>query len=462
MFTLDEMIARQRRTRDARAALYNEHGEELNALRAKDTLTDDETTRAEVLKTKRAELAAEVSEADKRIDELEAEKRADDAISRMQAETHAVEGQPTVTYRAEVKSEPNPVYRRDNARQVSYFRDMWDARQGDRGAIERLAQSQERAATTVAGSGGEFAPPAWLVEDFVEYARADRVVADVIGSEPLEAGISSINLPKISTGSGTAVQQTQNTTITESGISTTSVSSGISTITGKQKISIQELRQTGIAMDAVILADLASSYAASLDVQVINGSNANGQLRGLVTAGTTVTYTTTQPAVVSSTVANSFYSKGLGALSAMASTRKRPGTHWFMTPTRWYWVLSALDSSNRPIVASAGAGYNQAAVTAGEPVAEGYGGVFLGLPVWIDGNIPSNLGAGTNQDVVLLTRTSDLRFWESPLELASFDATHADDNAVLFRALGFAAFIPDRHQASVQVISGTGLVAPTF
>ena len=45
---------------------------------------------------------------------------------------------------------------------------------------------------------------------------------------------------------------------------------------------------------------------------------------------------------------------------------------------------------------------------------------------------------------------------------ASFDATYAASNSILYRVLGFAAFIPDRFQASVQVISGTGLVAPSF
>lgn len=462
--TLEELIARARRNRDTRAALYNEHGEELAALRTKETLTDAEKARAEELKAKRAEIAADVAEIDKRVDELEAEKRSDDAMSRLQAEVTIDPAAAVVSpaSRATVTSEANPVYRRDTARQVSYFRDMWDARQGVQAASDRIARSQERAVTTGAGNGGEFAPPAWILEDFAEFARADRIVADVIGSEPLEPGISSINLPKITAGAKTAVQQTQNTTITESTVTSTSVSSGISTITGKQKISLQELRQSGIAIDRVILEDLAADYAAQLDALVVGGSGTAGQLRGLITAGTAVAYTTTIPSVVSATAANSFYSKGLGAMSAAAQGRKRPLSHWFMTPTRWYWVLAALDSQNRPLVVPMGPGTNQAAVTEGAPVAEGFGGYFLGLPVWIDGNIPANAGVATNQDVVIGARTADLRLYESPLELASFDATHADENAVLYRVLGFSAFIPDRHQSSVQVIGGTGLVQPTF
>ena len=132
-----------------------------------------------------------------------------------------------------------------------------------------------------------------------------------------------------------------------------------------------------------------------------------------------------------------------------------------MHPRRWAWVLGALDSSNRPLVVPTGAGSNQAAAS-GALVAQGYAGEMLGTSVYVDPNIPTNRGTGTNQDVVFVLRRGDLQLWESSVETASFDATYADQNSILYRVLGFAAFIPHRHQASVQVIDGTGLVAPTF
>lgn len=463
--TLAQMIESVRAQIAAKLAEREQHTKKIESIRSgladdSATLSEDQLRIVKEADEARGVIDAAVTELRSREADLVREQSADDAAAALSREVGSVHPQPAIA-RAAVTSEANPVYRKDDSK-VSFFRDMWDARQGDRSASDRLSKSQERAWTSTTGSGGEFAPPAWIIEDFAELARADRVVADVLGASELPAGVSSINLPKITVGAGTGVQQTQSTTVTESGVTTTSVSSGITTIAGKQKVSIQELRQSAINIDQVILADLAASYAAQLDAQVINGSGANGQLRGLVTAGTTVTYTSTGPKVVSTTSADSFYAAGLKALSAMATGRKRPGTEWFMAPRRWYWILSALDTTNRPIVAASGPGLNQAAITAGEPVAEGYGGVFLGLPVYVDGNIPTDLGASTNQDVVFLTRRSDLRLWETPLELTSFDATHADDAAVLFRALGFSAFIPDRHAASVQVVSGTGLVAPSF
>lgn len=132
-----------------------------------------------------------------------------------------------------------------------------------------------------------------------------------------------------------------------------------------------------------------------------------------------------------------------------------------MHPRRWAWTLAGLDGSNRPIVTAGNPSFNAIGV-GGAPVAEGYVGDLGGIPVFVDPNIPTNLGAGTNEDRVLVIRRSDLWLWESATETTSFDATLAAQNSILFRVLGFAAFIPHRHQASVQVIAGTGLVAPSF
>ena len=452
---IEDLIRRLREQMNARIAKYNELTESLNTVRAADAV---DAVREAELSDQRASVSAEIEALRDRVATLEDEQRADEAIARLQSESTPVGSQRSGV---QVDSEPNPVYRRDDV-EVSYFRDLFNATRGDDGARHRLTAAQEtRASTTAAGAGGEFAPPLWLIEDFVELARPGRITADLIGSETLPAGVSSINIPKISAGVSVGVTVTQNTTITETNVTTTSVSSGITEITGKQTVSLALLRQSGTPLDRIILADLAEAYAVMLNTQVISGSAANGQLRGLITAGTAVTFTTTQPAVVSATATNSFYMKVLAAQAALAGARYLPADAIVMHPRRWAWVLGALDSSNRPLVVPSGAGSNQVGVS-GALAAQGYAGEMLGLPVYVDPGIPTNLGTGTNQDVVFVLRKSDLQLWESAVETASFDATYADQNSILYRVLGFSAFIPHRHQASVQVIGGTGLVAPTF
>lgn len=450
---IEDLIRRLREQMNARIAKYNELTESLNGVRAAETV---DAVREAELSDQRASVSAEIEALRERVAKLEDEQRADEAIARLQSEQA-----PEVRSGVQVGHEPNPVYRRDDT-EHSYFRDLFNAGRGDDGARQRLAAAQEtRASTTAAGAGGEFAPPLWLIDDFVELARPGRITADLIGAETLPAGVASINIPKISAGTGVGVTVTQNTTITETNVTTTSVSSGITEITGKQTVSLALLRQSGTPLDRIILADLAEAYAVMLNTQVISGSAANGQLRGLITAGTAVTFTSSAPAVVSATAANSFYMKVLQAQSAVASGRYLPADTIVMHPRRWAWVLGALDTSNRPLVVPSGAGSNQVGVT-GAPAAVGLAGEMLGLPVYVDPSIPTNLGVATNQDVVFVLRRTDLQLWESAVETASFDATYADQNSILYRVLGFSAFIPHRHQASVQVIGGTGLVAPTF
>ena len=283
--TIDALIRRLQEQMNARISSYNDLTEELNTVRGAETV---DAVREATLVEQRANATAEIDAMRARIEGLEGEARADEAIARLQSES-------TPSFpaaRAQV-SEPNPVYRRDDTEQ-SYFRDLFNATRGDDGARRRLTAAQEtRASTTTAGAGGEFAPPLWLIEDFVELARPGRITADLIGSETLPGGVSSINIPKISAGASVGVTVTQNTTITETNVTTTSVSSGITEITGKQTVSLALLRQSGTPLDRIILADLAEAYAVMLNTQVISGSAANGQLRGLITAGTAVTFTTT-------------------------------------------------------------------------------------------------------------------------------------------------------------------------
>jgi len=457
MPTITEIVARKRDELAAKVRSHNEIVEELNVLRGQDA--PDETLVAEKVARKEA-VYAEIDALRAEVAKFEVEERVDAEVARLQG-TVSEERAPKVEERVQVLSEANPVYRKGDS-QTSYFRDIFDAGRGSRDAGDRLARSQEsRSATTVAGAGGQFAPPLWLVEDFVAIARAGRVTADLGNVAQLPGGVASVNVPKVTGNSVPGVTETQNTSITQSNFTTTSVSSGIATISARQTVSLELLTQSGVPIDQVILSDLAAGYAVTLDQQVINGSGTAGQLRGLITAGTTVTYTSSAPAVVSTTAANNFYTKILAAASTMHGARFLAPQAIVMHPRRWAWTLAGLDGQSRPIVTPGAATFN-AIGQGGAPVAQGYVGDLAGIPVFVDPNIPTNRGVGTNQDVVFVLRTDDLWLWESETESASFDATLAAQNSVLFRVLGFAAYIPDRHQASVQVIDGTGLTAPTL
>ena len=92
-------------------------------------------------------------------------------------------------------------------------------------------------------------------------------------------------------------------------------------------------------------------------------------------------------------------------------------------------------------------------------------GTLHGLPVVTDANIPTGLGAGTNEDRIIVARAEDLLLWEegdgAPSRLR-FEETTGGSLTVKLVVYGYSAFTGGRYPSALSVISGTGLVTPTF
>ena len=447
--------------RERRAA----HQESLKALlataeaRNDGTMTDDEATKFD-------SLVAEIRTADERIVALDAVEAGEAAASEVRKEIGATETRST----APATVTDPPVYARGNITR-SYFRDLSAATlQGSGEARERLIRNGKMVAdetralgntSGVGGSGGEFAPPLWLINEFIALARPGRVFANLVNNKVLPEGVSTINLPRILTGSTTAIQSTQNSTLSQTDLTTGAVSASITTIGGKQVVSQQLLDQSAIPFDEVIMADLAADYARQLDVQFILGTGAAGQLRGVVSGagvGSTV-YTQVTPAVAG---AGGLYATIAKAISVVSTSRFLPPTAIVMHPRRWGAIAASFDTQNRPLLPMSGAAVNAVGSQDGAPREQGLVGVMQGLPVYADSSIPINLGAGTNEDRIFVLRVEDLFLYEGALRMESFNAPYADTAGVLFRALAYSSAIPDRYGASTNIISGTGLVTPAF
>jgi len=234
----------------------------------------------------------------------------------------------------------------------SFFKDLIHARSGDANAADRLRRNnaenglETRAlgnTNATGGSGGEFAPPGFLVDEYVKLARPGRVVADRFRHEMLPPGVSSINVPRVATGTTVAVQSTQNTALAQTDVTTASLSSGIVTHGGKQVVSRQLLDQSAVPFDRVILEDLAASHAQALGTDVITGSGTGGQLRGYLTpASTSVnTWTTTSP------TAQAFYGRLAQLQGTINGSRFKAPDTVVMHPRRWAYFASYTDASGR-------------------------------------------------------------------------------------------------------------------
>ena len=419
-------------------------------------------------KTLRASKSDEIEALEERIAELEAQEKREEAAAAHRRET----GEAGTEAREQFKVKEPAVYAKGNV-QRSYFRDLAKANLGnDAEARERLNRhaaqmaDEQRAlgnTNTTGGSGGEFAPPTWLVSDYIKLARAGRVTADLFKKSEVPAGTSSINIPRIATGTTVAIQSTQNTALSQTDLTTASVSTGFTTVGGKQVVSQQLLDQSALNFDDVILQDLAAAYAQQIGSQVIvgagTGANNNSVINGLANASVLAA---NQATLAASPTAATFYSKANGMLASFVTNRYANPTHWIMHPRRWYWLMAQVDSQGRPLVVPSAVAQNPIAADNPGPDVQGVAGNFLGLPVVIDPNLPVNLGAGTNQDEIFLVKADDLWLFESQPKAEVFREPYADSVGVLFRLYSYAGTILNRYNSSIATMNGAGLVTPTF
>lgn len=414
-----------------------------------------------------ADLDALQSEFDSAHDAAERSRK---ELERMEAVVEARESMPvrpveeTESPRVEVVSN-EAVYRKDMP-QRSYFRDLYLSKvSGDSAASERLAQHSLHVATdardnnTTDTSGGEFVPPLWLVQDYVAKARAGRVTADLSSKFPLPAGTDSISVPAITTGTSVAAQATQNTAVSETDLVTATVTAPVRTYGGISDCSVQLVEQSPIAFDQVIFSDLAAAHSKAIDEGIISGSGSSGTHEGILNADTVnaVTYTATTP------TAAGLFPKLADAIQQINSKRFAAPNAIVMHPRRWGFLLASLDSSNRPLVVPNSSVPQNAIATFADVAAEAFAGTLMGLPVFLDANIPTTLGSGTNEDRIIVGKFDDAFLYEGAPKAEVFRETLSAELTVRFRLYNFSAYTAERYAGeNFSVISGTGLVAPTF
>ncbi len=448
---------------EERAAFATERDQVLTAPETeKRDLTGDEQ---KLFDEKRAAIVAkdgEIEEMRGRIASLEEDEKREQRANELAAQYGQTGEQRERASGVQVVSE-EPTYRKGGKN--SYFRDLVrDQLRGSRDATDRRvrngrevsAELEKRALSTTDGAGGEFVPPLWVLDEYIRLARPSRIVANRIRQMTLPGGTDSINLPKLATGTAVAEQATQNTAVQNTDATTSSVTAAVATIAGQQVVSLQLIEQSPINMDGVLLADLSADYAVKLDTFVIsnNASNKVGLLN--VSGANAVTYTDASP------TAGELYAKLADAIQQIHTGRYQPPDAIFMHPRRWAWLLSALDTAGRPLVTPVAGAPQNVLAAVGDINSEGFVGSMQGLPVFVDPNIPTNLGAGTNEDRILVVRTDDVILFEGTPRAEVFREPLAANLSVLLRFYNYAALHASRYPKSVSVISGTGLVTPTF
>ena len=456
---LTRLIAKQNEAEEARADLDSKRAAivQLADDEGRSDLNPDEDSEFQAHTASIRALDEDIKARAERITELsEEDKRSSDAaLAFRQAEM--------VSSRVKVNSEAR-TYEQGNGR--SYFADLAtstinqdiDARQRlERHAAEVRMDPEYRDLIRTDGNGGYFVPPLWL-SDYVELARAGRPTANLVTNLPLPPGTDSINVPKISTGTATAIQVGDGSAPQETDLADTSVACGVKTIAGQQDMSIQLFEQSPFNFDQIVMADLAADYATKVDVQVLSGSNANGQVKGIygVNAVNAVTWTDTTPTV------SELYSKLADGIQKIHTNRFQPPTVIVMHPRRWAWMLAAVDSQGRPLVVPNGQGPTNAIAAFGTVGSEQVVGSLQGLPVVTDPSIPITDGSGTNEDSIIVMRAQDCILYESSLRTRVLPEVLSGTMQVRVQVYGYLAFTAERQPKSLTILSGSGFATPSF
>jgi hypothetical protein len=155
------------------------------------------------------------------------------------------------------------------------------------------------------------------------------------------------------------------------------------------------------------------------------------------------------------------YPKLADAIQQIHTGRFMAADHIFMHPRRWAWFMAAVDTQQRPLAVPAANAPQNVIAAVGTVAAEGFVGSMHGLPVFVDPNIPTNLGGGT-EDRIIVTRAADTILYESLPRAEAFREPLAAQMSVLLRVYEYVALHSARYPKSISVISGTGLIAPTF
>jgi HK97 family phage major capsid protein len=450
---LAELLNRRTIADDALNALENGVAE-----RGESNLTPEETTRHAELRAQLAEIDAARPALEANIRDLEgraAARAAADTLARSIPTPAIVGGGRLDGIRNEART-----YRPDA--EHSFFVDLYarSVRQESPDQAERLARHMqefavERRDISVSALAG-MVPPQYLVDEFAPIARAGRPFLNSLNGGRLGPDGISFTVPRGTTGTAAAMTA-EGAAWNEQDMANTDLVSTANLVTAQQDLSRTLFMRGGAMVDQFIFPDLLESLALAGNVSAWNGNGTAPQHRGVLqVAGiNSVAYTDASPTVPE------LWPKMADAVQRVNSLRYAPATVFYMHPRRWGWITAAVDSTGRPLFDFTKTPPN---VVIGLGKAAEYGqivGTLMGLPVITDASIPTNLGAGTNEDVIVAAKATDIRFFETDVITFTFEQTVGPEK-VRLAAGQFQLFIPGRYPTAISTIGGTGLVTPAF
>lgn len=369
---------------------------------------------------------------------------------------------------ARVRSEPRTYTPEAQRQGVSFYRDVFnrqwnsDTKAADRldrhqreVALHELAGYEQRVGTT--GNYSGLVVPQYLTDMVAPLARALAPTVAICNRHDLPDNGNTIELSRITTGSSVGAQSTEGADSASSvDVDDTLLEVKVRTYDGMQDVSRQSLER-GTLVESIVTQDLGRAYWTKVDSDILNGAGTNGTHLGIRSTGSiqSVAYASATPAV------GELYPKLADLIQRVQSGAFMGVSHFIMAPRRWWWIASQL-SDKKPLVHIPGVATEQA----GNLGATDYAAVdrdILGVPVVLDGNIPTTLGTSTNEDVIIGVTADELHFWHDngPMFLRA-EQTLVDKLNVRFVLYSYSAFTAGRYPGAHGTVSSSGLATPSF
>jgi HK97 family phage major capsid protein len=482
--TIDELITTTERDKTVAEQRRSAAQSKFRALTSRATadgrknLTAAEETRADELAETISVAAAEVAALTNKLAGIRAaageEKIVDQQLNTRDPNAANVAAKPAYDRVARVGSEPHqyraptPGRHRDDD-EPSFLRDLYATqilrdpaaasrleRHGNEVVADNLTWTK-RAIGSGAVSG--FVPPQYLSELFAEYARAGRPLANLCTPMPLPPEGMTLNVPRITTSTTTAVQPAEGGAIGNQDPDDTLINVPVVTIGGYVDTSRQAIER-GTLVEELLFADLAADYNARLDSQLISGSGSAGQHMGVLTVAATnaIAYADASPTIPE------LWPKLADAVGKVISQRYTGPTAMVSHPNLWAWLLAERDTTGRPMFEPSSVAFNPLGTLGPQDYTATAQGQVL-VPFVADGNVPTNLGGATNETRIIVADFRDLYLFEdggsAPAQLR-FDQPLSSTLQIRLVAYGYSAFASGRQPKAISIVSGTGLIVPAL
>ncbi len=272
----------------------------------------------------------------------------------------------------------------------------------------------------------------------------------------------NIHRPRVNQGTVVAWEGTEGEEGGTQAQTTEDIIGGIKAVKGRNRLTMQAAERTSPGAIDALLRDQGAALMTEFNRSAMNGTGTltanTGEMRGvLATVGI-------QTAAMAAWTAAAWADAIAEAETNVWQATNQAPLFWVMHSRRFSKFRGLVDGNDRPlmtIMSPASYGVNTIGSSGpiqggsplggpGQPVAE-----IGGYPVVVDNSTPTNLGVGTNEDVIQLVGAGSFELYRNARRTLQFQSP--DDFQTTYGIAKMGGLIPTR-ESGVSTISGPGLV----